>query len=95
MLGGLFNVHFGGNSDHCGDLYPRELGHVEAMIFAIKSVNKNPNLLPNVTIGYDIRNYCESMALAIKIAYDFVSNSKANSSAIGFPRRSGPSPSQL
>ena len=92
MLGGLFKVHFGGNGAHCGDLYPRGLGHVEAMIFAIESVNKNPNLLPNVTIGYDIRNYCESMALAIKIAYDFVSNSKANSSAIGYSTKVGSKP---
>ena len=83
MLGGLFNVHFAGNSDYCGEFNPAGLGHVETMIFAIESVNKNPNLLPNVTVGYDIRNYCESMALAMKIAYDFVSNSKANSSAIG------------
>ena len=84
MLGGLFSVHFGGSDDYCGDLYLKGLGHVEAMIFAIESVNKNPNLLPNVTIGYDIRNYCESMALAMKIAYEFVSNSNANSSAIGY-----------
>ena len=83
MLGGLFKVHFAGDGDHCGDLYTRGLGHVEAMIFAIESVNKNHSLLPNVTIGYDIRNYCESVALAMNIAYDFVSNSEANSSTIG------------
>ena len=74
MLGGLFNLHFGGYSDLCGEFYPVGLGHVEAMIFAIESVNKNPNWLSNVTIGYDIRNYCESRALAMTTAYDFVSN---------------------
>ena len=84
MLGGLFNVHFPGNGDHCGEINPGGLGLVEAMIFAIKSVNENPNLLPNVTIGYDIRNFCWNKALAMEIAYDFVSNSKANSSAIGY-----------
>ena len=81
MLGGLFNVRFSGNGRYCGKLNPEGLGRVEAMIFAIESVNKNPNLLPNVTIGYDIRDYCGSMSVAMKIAYDFVSKSMANSSA--------------
>ena len=81
MLGGLFNVHRTGNDHDCGELNPRGLGSVEAMIFAIESVNKNPNLLPNVTIGYDIRDYCGSMSVAMKIAFDFVSHSKANSFA--------------
>ena len=84
MLGGLFNVHRAGNGDHCGEFNPAGLGRVEAMIFAIENVNNNPNLLPNVTIGYDIRNYCGSIALAMKIAYDFVSHSKANSSVISY-----------
>ena len=84
MLGGLFNVHRAGNGDHCGEFNPAGLGRVEAMIFAIENVNNNPNLLPNVTIGYDIRNYCGSIDLAMKIAYDFVSHSKANSSVISY-----------
>ena len=92
MLGGLFNVHFPDNGDHCGDFNPAGLGRVEAMIFAIENVNKNPNLLPNVTIGYDIRNYCGSMAIAMKIAYDFVSHSKANCSVISYTTKVRPKP---
>ena len=62
------------------------------MIFAIENVNKNPNLLPNVTTGYDIRNYCGSMALAMKIAYDFVSHSKTSSSVIGYTTKAKSKP---
>ena len=72
MLGGLFSIHIAGTNGHCGELYPVGLGHAEAMIFAIKSINKNPNLLPNVSLGYDIRDFCESTALAMQITYDFV-----------------------
>ena len=72
MLGGLFNLHFAGGGEQCGELFTMGLGHAEAMIFAIESVNSNPNLLPNVTLGYDIRDYCESTALAMQITYDFV-----------------------
>lgn len=75
MLGGLFGLHFAGNGQHCGDLFTMGLGHAESMIFAIESVNQNPNILPNVTIGYDIRDYCESIALAMHITYDLVRDS--------------------
>lgn len=75
MLGGLFDLHFAGNGQHCGDLFTMGLGHAESMIFAIESVNQNPNILPNVTIGYDIRDYCESIALAMHITYDLVRDS--------------------
>ena len=74
MLGGLFNLHFADNGDYCGDIFTMGLGHAEAMIFAIEKINNNPNLLPNVTLGYDIRDYCESTALAMQITYDFVRN---------------------
>lgn len=75
MLGGLFNLHFAGSNDHCDELFTMGLGHAEAMIFAIESINENQSLLPNVTLGYDIRNYCESTALAMKITYDFMRES--------------------
>lgn len=78
ILGGLFNLHFAGTEDHCGDLFTMGLGHAEAMIFAIESVNENPHLLSNVTLGYDIRDYCERTALAMKITYDLVRSSDQN-----------------
>lgn len=75
VLGGLFDLHFAGGDQHCGDLFTMGLGHAESMIFAIESVNQNPNILPNVSIGYDIRDYCERTALAMHICYDFVRGS--------------------
>lgn len=89
ILGGLFNLHFAGNEDHCGELFTMGLGHTEGMIFAVESVNKNPGILPNVTIGYDIRDYCERTALAMQITYDLVRSSDPecmphlNSSTVG------------
>ena len=71
-LGGLFLVHFTTEDGQCGDLYPTELGDAEAMIFAIERINRNPNLLPNITLGYDIRDYCESASKAMEHTYDFV-----------------------
>ena len=100
ILGGLFNLNFAGDGEHCGELFTMGLGHAEAMIFAIDNVNQNPNLLPNVTIGYDIRNYCESIALAMQITYNLVRGSdpvcmttvKVNCSALGNATKVEPKP---
>ena len=69
MLGGLFSLHMGSKFS------AKAFAHAEAAIFAIDMVNKNSSLLPNVSIGYDIRNYCDSRALAMQEAYDFKRNS--------------------
>ena len=69
MLGGLFSLQMGSKFS------AKEFGRAEATIFAIDMVNKNSSLLPNVSIGYDIRNYCDSRALAMQEAYDFKRNS--------------------
>ena len=80
MLGDLFSLHMG------GEFSAKEFGLSEVVIFAIEMVNKNSSLLPNVSLGYDIRNYCDSRALAMQEAYDFKRNSgpvfmcKSNSS---------------
>lgn len=71
-LGGLFLLHYTTEDGKCGDFFPIGLGHVEAMIFAIDKINRNPNMLPNITLGYDIRDYCESAAKAMEHTYDFV-----------------------
>lgn len=72
-LGGLFDVHINGPNDNCStELFTMGLGHVEAMIFAIERINNDSSILPNVTIGYDIRDYCENAGMAMTMAYDVV-----------------------
>ena len=75
ILGGLFDIHFASHEENCNGLFTMGLGHAEAMIFAIESVNQNRSLLTNITLGYDIRDYCESTALAMQITYDMVRSS--------------------
>ena len=72
IVGGLLNIHHSGTNGQCTELSTRGLGHAEATIFAIEKINKNSSILPNVTIGYDLRDYCCSNARAMKIAYDFM-----------------------
>ena len=72
MLGGLNMLHYKDTQDKCGEFFPVGLGHTEAMIFAIEQINNDPSLLPNATLGFDIRDYCETIAIAVKETYEFV-----------------------
>ena len=72
-LGGLFFLHYKGiNNEDCGDFNTPGLGHAQAMIYAIEKINNDSNLLPNIILGYDIHDYCESASLAMKATYHFV-----------------------
>ena len=71
MLGGLFSIrHLQGTSeDKCG-VITKEVAQAQAMIFATDKINNDPNLLPNISLGYDIRDYCESITKATRITYE-------------------------
>ena len=71
MLGGLFSVHQlqGTSKSQCGSI-TKEVALAEAMIFAVDKINNNSNLLPSISLGYDIRDYCENVTKATQITYE-------------------------
>ena len=79
VLGGLFTVYFnpGGNSEgNCGNIIWEDgMDMLEAMLYAIDSVNSDPNLLPNLTLGYDIRDTCKRENVAMDETIDLVFSS--------------------
>ena len=74
IVGGLFPVNFLATTGRgpCGELNTKGLGRALSMIFAIQKLNQNSSILPNVTLGYDIRAYCESATEATHLTYDLV-----------------------
>ncbi|EDO40896.1 predicted protein, partial [Nematostella vectensis] len=44
----------------------------ETLIYTFDLINNSSELSPGVTLGYDIRDYCDSPTLAMKQTYDFV-----------------------
>jgi len=68
ILGGLFPVHSycpSSCQDKCGDLRSRDVVYfTEAMIYAIDQVNKNPNILPGIILGFKILDYCSKDVIA-------------------------------
>ena len=73
VLGGLIPVHDYATRAVCGKI--RRDQFVEAMLFALDSVNTNETLLPNITLGFDIRDTCFSDKIGLDEAFDVINGS--------------------
>uniref|UniRef100_A0A665UNE6 Extracellular calcium-sensing receptor-like n=1 Tax=Echeneis naucrates TaxID=173247 RepID=A0A665UNE6_ECHNA len=84
IIGGLFQIHF--FSTHPDLSYTSEaqqptcygfdvLGFKQAqtMAFAIDEINRNPNLLPNVTLGYSVYDNCLQLGIGFRGALKLAS----------------------
>ncbi|XP_019721589.1 metabotropic glutamate receptor 8-like [Hippocampus comes] len=74
ILGGLFPIHSRGDrGTPCGDLKKEKGIHrLEAMMFAIDLINKDPELLPNITLGARILDTCSRDTYALEQSLTFV-----------------------
>ena len=70
VIGGVFGVHEDSGGVVCGVAQRDQW--VEAMLFAIDSVNANETLLPNITLGFDIRDTCYSENIGLDEAIDVI-----------------------
>lgn len=72
ILGGLFPVHLERTDGRCVNLQYDAVVWTEAMILSIEEINRNPNLLPNITLGYRIFDSCGNVRTAMEWSADFV-----------------------
>ena len=81
ILGGLFTVHYDGvnasNDGVCGQvIWDHGVQMLEAMLYANDIINSSdPDLLPNITLGFDIRDTCKHENVAPDETIDFVFSS--------------------
>ena len=79
LLIGLFSFHDKTVNDECDTiLNVQALASAEAMVYAIEQVNKNPYLLPNITLGYRIFDTCGIPSRANAMAFSFVIDNVLN-----------------
>ena len=72
LLGGLFPLHVTGDDAPCTGLQDFAIQELEAMIFAINSVNNDPSLLPNTTLAFSIRDTCSNPKHALEETFKYV-----------------------
>lgn len=77
VLGGLFPVHKS-SKDGCEELRSHDVVQfTQAMIFAIDEVNNDTTLLPDVSLGFQIFDYCSKDVIALQKASIFLNTCPA------------------
>ncbi|XP_025754274.1 extracellular calcium-sensing receptor isoform X1 [Oreochromis niloticus] len=84
VLGGLFQVHFFSSvpdlsftsqpqQPTCHGVYVLGFKLAQTMAFAIDEINRNTNLLPNVTLGYTLYDNCLELGIGFRGALSLAS----------------------
>ncbi|XP_066535238.1 metabotropic glutamate receptor 5b [Hoplias malabaricus] len=81
IIGALFSVHHQPQADKvherkCGAVREQYgIQRVEAMMLTLDRINADPNILPNVSLGCEIRDSCWHSAVALEQSIEFIRDS--------------------
>ncbi|XP_065226765.1 metabotropic glutamate receptor 1-like [Planococcus citri] len=82
IIGALFPIHdrFDDEDFQCNNInYYEGIQIMEAAFFAVDLINRNESILPNVTLGIDIKDYCNSIEVAVLQSKKLVDKSVSRS----------------
>ncbi|XP_061559474.1 glutamate receptor, metabotropic 5a [Phycodurus eques] len=78
IIGALFSIHHQPPADKvherkCGAVREQYgIQRVEAMMHTLDRINADPNILPNITLGCEIRDSCWHSAVALEQSIEFI-----------------------
>uniref|UniRef100_A0A672QQ62 Glutamate metabotropic receptor 1 n=1 Tax=Sinocyclocheilus grahami TaxID=75366 RepID=A0A672QQ62_SINGR len=81
IIGALFSVHHQPSAERvadrkCGDVREQYgIQRVEAMFYTLDRINADQNLLPNITLGCEIRDSCWHSSVALEQSIEFIRDS--------------------
>ncbi|XP_076834983.1 metabotropic glutamate receptor 1-like isoform X2 [Brachyhypopomus gauderio] len=81
IIGALFSVHHQPSAENvaertCGEVREQYgIQRVEAMFHTLDRINSDPNLLPNITLGCEIRDSCWHSSVALEQSIEFIRDS--------------------
>lgn len=81
IIGALFSVHHQPSAEKvserkCGEIREQYgIQRVEAMFHTLDRINADPNLLPNITLGCEIRDSCWHSSVALEQSIEFIRDS--------------------
>ncbi|CAL8361637.1 unnamed protein product [Merluccius merluccius] len=85
IIGALFSVHHQPPADKvherkCGAVREQYgIQRVEAMMHTLDRINADPHILPNITLGCEIRDSCWHSAVALEQSIEFIRDSLVSS----------------
>ncbi|XP_066475306.1 metabotropic glutamate receptor 5 isoform X3 [Tiliqua scincoides] len=85
IIGALFSVHHQPSVDKvherkCGEVREQYgIQRVEAMLHTLERINRDQALLPNITLGCEIRDSCWHSAVALEQSIEFIRDSLISS----------------
>jgi hypothetical protein len=73
ILGGLMMVHEREDNTTCGRIMPQGgIQALETMLYTLDVLNRDPKMIPNVTIGAHILDDCDKDTYGLEMAVDFI-----------------------
>ncbi|XP_037607127.1 metabotropic glutamate receptor 1 isoform X2 [Sebastes umbrosus] len=81
IIGALFSVHHQPSAERvadrkCGDVREQYgIQRVEAMFHTLDRINADPDLLPNISLGCEIRDSCWHSSVALEQSIEFIRDS--------------------
>ena len=72
ILGGMFAVYIpDSNSEPCAKILQRSGMWIESVLYAIDVINNSTDCLPDITLGFEIRDDCSDPNKALEVRSDF------------------------